>query len=83
VPGSALVLVTRGFVEADCEDGDCDDVEFGLDRAKQSFREATASGARELCLSMLQATRQFTRTAPTHNDLTTLALVRNAAHEAA
>lgn len=79
LPGSALVLVTRGFVEADCEGGDCDDVEFGLDRAKQAFQDATATGARDLCLGMLQATRQFTRTAPTHNDLTTLALVRNAA----
>ncbi|MGO9864826.1 MAG: PP2C family protein-serine/threonine phosphatase [Terriglobales bacterium] len=82
VPGSALVLVTRGFVEADCESGDCDDVEFGMDRAKQTFQGATAAGARELCLIMLQATRQFTRTAPTHNDLTTLALVRNPAPEA-
>jgi serine phosphatase RsbU (regulator of sigma subunit) len=79
VPGSALALVTRGFVEADCEGGDCDDVEFGMDRAKQAFQEAAVTGARDLCLSMLQATRQFTRTAPTHNDLTTLALVRNAA----
>jgi serine phosphatase RsbU (regulator of sigma subunit) len=82
VPGSALVLVTRGFVEADCESGDCDDVEFGMDRAKQTFQEATAAGARELCLSMLQATRQFMRTAPTHNDLTARALVRNPAPEA-
>ncbi len=82
VPGSAVVLVTRGFVEADCENGDCEDAEFGLDRAKQTFQDATATGARDLCLSMLQATRQFTRTAPTHNDLTTLALVRNAAPDA-
>ncbi len=81
-PGSALVLVTRGFVEADCENGNCEDAEFGLDRAKQTFQDATAHGARDLCLSMLQATRQFTRTAPTHNDLTTLALVRNATQEA-
>jgi serine phosphatase RsbU (regulator of sigma subunit) len=82
VPGSAVVLVTRGFVEADCENGDCEDAEFGLERAKQTFQDATAHSARDLCLSMLQATRQFTRTAPTHNDLTTLALVRNAAPDA-
>ncbi|MGA2965351.1 MAG: SpoIIE family protein phosphatase [Terriglobales bacterium] len=78
VPGSALVLVSRGFIEADCENGECDDAEFGLDRVKQTFQDAAATGARELCLTMLQATRQFTRTSPTHNDLTTLALVRNA-----
>ena len=77
VPGSALVLLSRGFVEADCED-----VEFGLKRAQQTFQDATATGARELCLTMLQATRQFARTAPTHNDLTTLALVRNASRHA-
>jgi serine phosphatase RsbU (regulator of sigma subunit) len=82
VPGSAVVLVSRGFVEADCENGDCEDAEFGLDRAKQTFQDATAHSARDLCLSMLQAIRQFTRTAPTHNDLTTLALVRNAAPDA-
>ena len=77
VPGSALLVVSRGLIEADCEDA-----EFGLDRAKQSFQDATLLSARDLCLSMLQATRQFTRTAPTHNDLTTLALVRNASHGA-
>jgi serine phosphatase RsbU (regulator of sigma subunit) len=82
VAGAALVVVTRGFVEADCEDGDCEDVEFGLDGAKQSLQDATILSARELCLSMLQATRQFTRTAPTHNDLTALALVRNASNDA-
>ena len=81
-PGSALLVVSRGFVEADCEDGDCEDAEFGLDRAKQTFQDATLLSARDLCLSMLKATRQFTRTAPTHNDLTTLALVRNACHGA-
>ncbi|HEX7423515.1 MAG TPA: SpoIIE family protein phosphatase [Terriglobales bacterium] len=77
VPGSALVVVSRGLVEADYEDA-----EFGLDRAKQNFQDATVLSARDLCLSMLQATRQFTRTAPTHNDLTTLALVRNASNPA-
>ncbi len=81
-PGSALLVVSRGFVEADCEDGDGEVAEFGLDRAKQTFQDATLLSARDLCLSMLKATRQFTRTAPTRNDLTTLALVRNACHGA-
>ncbi len=81
-PGSALVVVTRGFVEADCEDGDCENAEFGLDGAKRAFQDAALLSAHDLCLSMLKATRQFTLTAPTHNDLTTLALVRYAAHEA-
>ena len=71
------MVVSRGLVEADYEDA-----EFGMDRAKQTFQDATVLSARDLCLSMLQATRQFTRTAPTHNDLTTLALVRNVSHDA-
>lgn len=75
VPGSALLVVSRGIIEADSEDA-----EFGLDGARQSFQQATALSARGLCLTMLQAARQFTRTAPTHNDLTTLALVRNPSH---
>jgi len=73
VPGSALVAVSRGLVEADYQDA-----EFGMDGAMQTLQDATVLSARDLCLSMLQATRQFTRTAPTHNDLTVLALVRNA-----
>jgi sigma-B regulation protein RsbU (phosphoserine phosphatase) len=77
VPGSALVVVSRGLVEADCEDA-----EFGLWRAKQNLQDATVLGARDLCLSMLHATRQFTRTAHMHNDGTTLALVRNASDDA-
>ena len=77
VPGSALVVVSRGLVEADCEDA-----EFGLWRAKQNLQDATVLGARDLCLSILHASRQFTRTALMHNDGTTLALVRNASHDA-
>ena len=77
VPGSALLVISRGILEADCEDA-----EFGLDRAKQNLQDATVLSARDLCLSMLQATRLFTRTAPTHNDLTALALVRNASPDA-
>jgi sigma-B regulation protein RsbU (phosphoserine phosphatase) len=82
VPGSALVVVSRGLVEANCEDADCEDAEFGLERAKQNLQDATVLKAHDLCLRMLQATRQFTRTAPALNDLTTLALVRNASQAA-
>jgi serine phosphatase RsbU (regulator of sigma subunit) len=77
VPGSALLVISRGVIDADREDAEGDDVEFGLDGAKQNLQEATARSARDLCLNMLRATRQFTRTAQTRNDLTALALVRN------
>jgi serine phosphatase RsbU (regulator of sigma subunit) len=78
VPGSALLVVSRGIVEAAYITLDHAGSEFGLDGVKQSFQHATLLTARELCLSMLQAARKFTPTTPTHNDLTTLALVRNA-----
>jgi serine phosphatase RsbU (regulator of sigma subunit) len=87
MPGSALLVVSRGIVEADYVHADHLDAdhhggeyaaEFGLDGVKQSFQHATVLSARDLCLTMLQAARKFTPITPTHNDLTTLALVRNA-----
>jgi len=86
MPGSALLVVSRGIVEAeyvhaDHLDADHQATEFGLDGVKQSFQHATALSASDLCLSMLQAARKFTPMAPTHNDLTTLALVRSAFQE--
>jgi len=78
VPGSALLVVSRGIVEADYVHADHHDAEFGLDGVKQSFQHATALSASELCITILQAAREFTPTTPTHNDLTTLALLRNA-----
>jgi serine phosphatase RsbU (regulator of sigma subunit) len=82
VPGSALVAVSRGIIEADMVEADNQVAEFGLDGVKQSFEGAALLGARELCLTVLQAARHFTLTAPTHNDLTTLALLRNASQDA-
>ena len=89
VPGSALLVVSRGIVEADYVHVHADRLdgehqtseyaaEFGLDGVKQGFQHATVLSARELCLTMLEAARKFTAMTPTHNDLTTLALVRNA-----
>jgi sigma-B regulation protein RsbU (phosphoserine phosphatase) len=73
VPGGALVAVSRGVVEAEC-DGE----EFGLERAKRALQHATARSAHGLCLDLLQANHNFTQSPPTHNDVTTLALVRSA-----
>jgi|HubBroStandDraft_5_1064220.scaffolds.fasta_scaffold28609_2 serine phosphatase RsbU (regulator of sigma subunit) len=83
IPGSALLVVSRGIVEADYQDQDQSDqneagTEFGLDGAKECLLHAGTLGAYDLCLAMLQAARKFTPSTPTHNDLTTLALVRNA-----
>ena len=78
MPGSALLIVSRGIVEADYGETDHQAAEFGLDGVKQSFQHATMLSARDLCLTMLEAARKFTAMTPTHNDLTTLALMRNA-----
>ena len=73
VPGSALLVVSRGIVETEYEGAD-----FGLDGAKRSLQDATVSSARELCLGILQSARKSSYVTPTRNDLTALALVRNA-----
>jgi len=86
VRGAALLVVSRGIVEADVEadyvDANCQGGDFGLDGVKQSLQETTVLSARELCMTMLGAARKFMLTTPTQNDLTTLALVRNAGDEA-
>jgi serine phosphatase RsbU (regulator of sigma subunit) len=73
VPGSALLVVSRGIIETEYEGAD-----FGLDGAKRSLQEATVLSARDLCLNILESARKFTPVTPTQNDLTTLALVREA-----
>lgn len=72
-PGAALVAVSRGIVEAEYDGED-----FGLERTAQSVQHTRASGARNLCLTVLQAAQDFMRVPPTHNDVTVLALVRGA-----
>jgi serine phosphatase RsbU (regulator of sigma subunit) len=83
MPGSALLTVSRGIVESsrhEVDDSDWEQVnsEFGLEGVKQSFLHATVLRAHGLCLAVLQAARKFQPMSPTENDLTALALVRNA-----
>jgi serine phosphatase RsbU (regulator of sigma subunit) len=70
-PGAALLLVSRGIVEAE-RDGQ----EFGLEGAKKSFLGASALRAQDLCLAILQSAEEFVEAAPTHNDVTALVLLR-------
>jgi len=72
-PGAALLLVSRGVVEAKH-----DDEEFGLERAKESLQNS-AGTAKEICLSVLDKVRSFMGTPPTHDDVTALALRRASA----
>lgn len=73
-PGAALLLVSRGIVEAKCGSE-----ELGLDSVKKGFLATNASNSKELCISVLDRVEKFMRVPPTHNDVTTLALTRLAA----
>jgi sigma-B regulation protein RsbU (phosphoserine phosphatase) len=70
-PNAALLLASRGVIEGK-RHGD----EFGFDRLKEGFRLSHAQMAKEICVSVLDGVRQFMGSAPTHDDVTTLALVR-------
>ena len=72
LPGAALLILSRGIVEAEYR-GE----EFRLERAQQNFQTAIFHSAQDLCLTVLQDAQEFMRVPPTHNDVTTLALVRN------
>src|SRR5271169_3579872 len=71
-PGAVLLLASRGIVE-----GKHKAEEFGLHRVKDVLQESKAASAKELCVSVLDQMQQFMGSAPTHNDVTTLALTRN------
>jgi serine phosphatase RsbU (regulator of sigma subunit) len=71
VPGAVLLVVSRGIVEAE-SNGE----EFGLEGAKEAFKQASARTAEGLCLNILSAARYFMRASPTGNDVTALALWR-------
>jgi len=72
-PGSVLLAVSRGVVEAEYA-GE----EFGLDRTMVALQQAGAQSAHGLCMDALQAIQTFTLMAPTHNDVTALVLRRTA-----
>jgi serine phosphatase RsbU (regulator of sigma subunit) len=71
-PGAVLLLASQGIVE-----GKCKAEEFGLHRVKDVLQQSKAASAKELCVSVLDQMQQFMGTAPTHNDVTALALTRN------
>jgi serine phosphatase RsbU (regulator of sigma subunit) len=73
VPGAALLIVSRGIIEAGYKGED-----FGLEGTRKSLQHATVRTAQDVCLTTLQAAQQFMRGPPIHNDVTTLALLRNA-----
>lgn len=70
-PEGALLVISRGIVEAEYE-GE----EFGLVGAVKSFQNSLGLGAHDVCTTLLRAAESFTRAPLTHNDVTALALVR-------
>jgi serine phosphatase RsbU (regulator of sigma subunit) len=71
LPGGALLLVSRGVVEASDKRE-----EFGLERVKQHFLQAPRDSADQIASHMLDVVQQFLRSPASQNDMTALALVR-------
>jgi sigma-B regulation protein RsbU (phosphoserine phosphatase) len=76
-PGAALLLVSRGLVEANCKGK-----EFGLAWAKKMFLAGREQTGEEICASMLSQVQQFLDAKAAGNDVTILALTRSAAAKA-
>jgi serine phosphatase RsbU (regulator of sigma subunit) len=76
--GASLLLVSRGVTEASYKKH-----EFGLERVKQNFERLPLVTASQLTEQLLRAVREYVREAPTHNDVTTFALIRPATSKAA
>jgi serine phosphatase RsbU (regulator of sigma subunit) len=77
-PGAALLLVSRGLVEADRKGKD-----FGLARVKDIFLAGRKQTAEEICANMLGQLQQFLGAKDAGNDVTLLALSRFAEAKAA
>jgi phosphoserine phosphatase RsbU/P len=70
-PGAALLLVSKGVVEAERRRE-----EFGLPRVEQAFHSSSRSCAHDVCVSVLDAVQRFASKPVYHDDITALALVR-------
>jgi serine phosphatase RsbU (regulator of sigma subunit) len=70
--GHLILLLSKGIVEARRRRD-----EFGLDRAKEYLQELGFQTAHETCVGLLARVQQFMGTAPTHNDVTAVSLVRS------
>lgn len=74
--GSALLLMSRGLVEGKSKDGDGNDSEFGLDRAKSFLRSDASSTANALCAGIMNAVEQFVGKSTAPEDMTAIAFFR-------
>jgi len=76
-PGAALLLVSRGMVEARRKK-----VEFGLAQVKEVLTGTAAQTAEEICARLLGQVQQFLATKSAENDVTVLALARSSTMKA-
>jgi len=67
-------VVSRGVIE-----GQCKREEFGMERTEAVLKQSEGASAKEIAKLVLDDVQQFMCTAPTHNDVTALALVRSRA----
>ena len=72
--GAALLLVSRGLVEANRKGK-----EFGLEQVKKILLESPAETAQEICANLIGQVQQFLASKPAQNDVTILVLARSAA----
>ncbi len=72
-PGAALLVVSRGVIEARCQGND-----FGVEGVSATFQHVNAPSAHRLCVAILDSVERYMCAPPTHNDVTALALVRTA-----
>jgi serine phosphatase RsbU (regulator of sigma subunit) len=73
-PGAALLLASRGVVEAKCKDD-----EFGMNGLQNALQQAPLAKAHDLCAAILNQAQGFACTSAKEDDMTALALVRRPA----
>ena len=76
-PGAALLLVSRGLVEAPRKGK-----EFGLEAVKALLLDTPGQNAQKICATLLGKVQEFVAKKPAQDDLTVLALARSAAVKA-
>jgi phosphoserine phosphatase RsbU/P len=76
-PGAALLLVSRGMVEARRKAR-----EFGLPQVKDHLQQAQAQNAQGICALVVGKVQEFMAGKPAQNDVTVIALARSAAGRA-
>jgi sigma-B regulation protein RsbU (phosphoserine phosphatase) len=70
-PGNTFLTVSKGVVEAKYK-GE----EYGIERVREYLSQAHFDTAHETCVGVLSKVQQYMCTAPTHNDVTALSVVR-------